>query len=300
MCFLKTLLSAGVAIMVASTSSSCVTRRAADLLTIPRRATDAAHWEKETNLKPQRFEVVAKDGITLAAYTLDPSPEVKRRGTAWLLHGFGNSKEQMLPVAKRLSAAGFRCVAWDSRGHGRSGGERATFGAREVDDALRVMAEARRTAGVRKEPEVIWAYSMGTAVALQTLPEVPRAKAAVFLAPMSDLGGVIYHQARNHYKGALQPLVPVVRAKVRSTAGFDPKAIRPIDAVKRTPCKMLFIHGDRDNTIPPSQSRYLLDACAPGQGQRILLPGVGHGGVMWDLPEETGDQAIGFLLHQTR
>ena len=300
MCSLKALLPAGAATIVALTCSSCVTRRAADLLTIPRRATDAAHWEQETKLKPQRFEVVAKDGITLAAYTLDPSPAVKRRGTAWLLHGFGNSKEHMLPAAKRLSAAGFRCVAWDSRGHGKSGGERATFGAREVDDALRVMAEARRNGGAHGEPEVIWAFSMGTAVALQTLPEVPRAKAAVLLAPMSDLGGVIYHQARHHYSGTLKPLVPVVNAKVRSTAGFDPKSIRPVDAVKRTSCKMLFIHGDRDSTIPPWQSQHLLDACAPDQGQRILLPGVGHGGVMWDLPRETGDQAIGFLLDRTR
>lgn len=282
------------------TLSSCVTQRATDILTIPRRANDAAHWENETKLKPQRFEVVAKDGIKLSAYTLDPSPGVKVRGTAWLLHGLGNSKAQMLPVAKKLSAAGFRCVAWDSRGHGDSEGKRATYGSREVDDALRVMKAAREMPSRVKGPEVIWAYSMGTAVALQTMPEMPKAKAAVLLAPMSDLSGVMYHQARNHYSGALTPLVPVVRAKVRSTAGFDPKSIRPVDAVKRTNCKMLFIHGERDGTIPPWQSQLLLDQCAPGQGQRILLPGVGHGGVMWDLPEKTGDQAIQFLLEKSR
>ncbi|WP_265593914.1 alpha/beta fold hydrolase, partial [Haloferula sp. BvORR071] len=146
-----------------------MTRRAADILTIPRRADDAAHWENETKLKPQHFEVVAKDGIKLSAYTLDPSPSAKPRGTAWLLHGLGNSKEQMLPVAKKLSAAGFRCVAWDSRGHGKSGGQRATFGRLEVDDALRVMQAAREMPDRVKGPEVIWAYSMGTAVALQAL-----------------------------------------------------------------------------------------------------------------------------------
>ena len=280
--------------------SSCVTQRAVDVLTIPRRPNDAAHWEAETKLKPQRFEVVAKDGIKLSAYTLAPAPGVKPRGTAWLLHGLGNNKAQMLPVAKKLSAAGFRCVAWDSRGHGKSGGQRATFGKLEVDDALRVMQAAREMPDRVKGPEVIWAYSMGTAVALQTLPQMPKAKAAVLLAPMSDLGGVMYHQAKNLYSGTLTPLVPVVRAKVQSTAGFDPKYIRPVDAVKDTKCKMLFIHGDRDGTIPPWQSQLLLDQCAPGQGQRILLPGVGHGGVMWNLPEETGDQAIRFLLEQSR
>jgi pimeloyl-ACP methyl ester carboxylesterase len=161
------------------------------------------------------------------------------------------------------------------------------------------MAEARRMKGTpRKEPEVIWGYSMGTAVALQTLPHMPQAKGAVLLAPMSDLGGVMYHQARTHYSGTLQPLVPVVRAKVNSTAGFDPKKIRPVDCVKQTKCKLLLVHGDRDGTIPPWQSQQIMDACAPGQGRRILLPGVGHGGVMWDLPEKTGNEAIGFLLQQ--
>jgi pimeloyl-ACP methyl ester carboxylesterase len=297
---LNAILPAGLASILALGSTSCVTRRAADLLTIPRRATDAAHWENETKLKPQRFEVVAKDGIKLAAYTLDASPGAKPRGTAWLLHGLGNSKEQMLPVAKKLSAAGYRCVAWDSRGHGKSEGRRATFGKLEVDDALRVMQTARGMPDKVKGPEVIWAYSMGTAVALQTLPQMPEAKAAVLLAPMSDLGGVMYHQAKNHYSGTLTPLVPVVRAKVHSTAGFDPKTIRPVDAVKNTNCKLLLIHGDRDGTIPPWQSKLLLDQCAPGQGRRILLPGAGHGDVMWRLPKETGDQAIEFLLRQSK
>jgi pimeloyl-ACP methyl ester carboxylesterase len=296
----KALLPAAAAFFLALSCSSCVTKRAADLLTVPRRATDAEHWERETKLKPQRFEVQAKDGIMISAYSLEPAAGTKRVGTAWLLHGLGNSKEQMLPVARKLSAAGFRCVAWDSRGHGKTGGTRATFGTKEVDDTLRVMAEARHMKGTpRREPEVIWGYSMGTAVALQTLPHVSKVKAAVLLAPMSDLGGVMYHQARNHYSGTLQPLVPVVRAKVNSTAGFDPKNIRPVDCVKDTKCKLLLVHGDRDSTIPPWQSQQILDACKPGQGQRILLPGVGHGGVMWDLPEKTGSEAIEFLLQQS-
>jgi alpha-beta hydrolase superfamily lysophospholipase len=278
-----------------SCNSSCITQRAADLLTVPRRAMDGEHWEKETKLKPQRFEVEASDGVKLAAYELDAAPGTKRRGTAYLLHGFGNSKEQMLPTAKQLSAAGFRCVAWDSRGHGKSGGKRATYGTREVDDALRVIRSSRALHPGKKEPEVIWAYSMGSAVALQTMPQLPEVKAAVLLAPMSDLGGVLYHQARRHYSGALTPLVPVVRASVRSDAGFDPKSIRPIDSVKKTRAKLLMIHGERDGTIPLEHSTRLLEACAPGQGRRIVVAGAGHGDVMWGLAPETRDEAIHFL-----
>jgi pimeloyl-ACP methyl ester carboxylesterase len=237
--------------------------------------------------------------VILSAYVLNASPGVKKRGTAYLFHGFGNNKEQMLPAAKRLSAAGFRCVAWDSRGHGKSGGDRASYGTLEVDDALRVIRVARKMDRRPHGDEVLWGYSMGTAVALQTLPQLPDAKAAVLLAPIADLGEVVRFQASRHYHGAMTPLLPLVRASVRSTAGFDPKTIRPVDAVQHTRCKFLLIHGDRDGVIPPAQSERILNACSPGQGTRIVLPGLGHGGVMWDLPERTSEEAVQFLIQQT-
>lgn len=277
-------------------SSSCVTRRAVDFLTVPHRATDGAHWEKEAKARPVRFEVKAADGVALSCLTLESKPGVKKIGTAYLLHGLSNSKEQMLPTARHLSDAGFRCVAWDSRAHGKSGGVHASYGSREVDDALRVIRAARKLDRGPRGEEVFWAYSMGTAVTLQTLPQLPGVKAAVLLAPIADLGSVIRYQAGNHYHGALVPLVPVVRAGVRSAAGFDPKSIRPMDSVKRTNCKLLLIHGDRDESIPPFQSQLLLDASAPGQTRRILLPGVPHHGVMWDLPEKTREEAVRFLV----
>ena len=275
--------------------SSCVTRRAADLLTVPRRAVDTGHFERETETSPRRFEVPAKDQVMISALELDPSPGVAKRGTAYLFHGFGNNKEQMLPVAKRLAEAGFRCIAWDSRGHGQSGGERASYGMREVDDALRVIKEARKRDKRPRGEEVVWGYSMGAAVALQALPELPRVKAAVLLAPFSDLGQVLSHQASQHYYGTMKPLLPWIRSNVRSTAGFDPRKIKPVDAVKDTRARLLFIHGGNDRVIPPDHSARLLDACAAGQGQRILLPGLSHGAVMWDLPEKTYAAAIDFL-----
>lgn len=276
--------------------SACVTRKAADLLTIPRRTSEDGHWERSTRLKPRRFEVTAEDGVKLSALVLETPPAVRKRGTAYLFHGFGNDKEQMLPVAKRLSAAGFRCVAWDSRGHGRSGGERASYGMREVDDALRVIRQARTMDARPQGKEVVWGYSMGSAVALQTLPELPEVKAAVLLAPFADLNEVLGHQASSRYHGALRPLLPWVRANVRDSAGFDPRSIRPAEAVKRTRCKLLLIHGADDRTVPAAQSAKLLAACAAGQGRRIVLPGLGHGAVMWDLPEPTREEAVRFLI----
>lgn len=288
-------------VLAAASCTSCIARRATDFLTLPHRAVDGAHWEKEAGVHhPERFQVAARDGIQLSCLILDANPAVRKQGTAYLFHGLGNSKEQMLPTARVLSDAGFRCVAWDSRGHGKSGGTRVSYGIREVDDARRVIAEGRRRDHGRRGSEVIWAYSMGTAVALQTLPYLPEVKAAVLLAPIADLGGVIRYQAGANYYGAMTPLLPLVRSSVRSAAGFDPNQVRPVDAVRLTKCKLLLIHGTADRVIPPSQSQKLLAASAPGQSRRILIPGFAHQQVMWDLPEKNRAEAVQFLLDESK
>jgi alpha-beta hydrolase superfamily lysophospholipase len=284
-----------VAALLSLALTGCLTRRAADVLTTPRRVVETGHWEKQTATHPARFEVEAADGIVLAALELPCNPSAPKLGTAYLFHGFGNTKEQMLPIAKRLTTAGFRCVAWDSRGHGKSGGERASYGMREVNDALRVIKAARKRDRRLWEKEVFWGYSMGAAVALQTLPEDSRAKAAVLLAPFADLSQVMRHHAGQIYSGAMVPMLPWVRSNVRSAAGFDPRQIKPVESIRRTDAKLLFIHGSRDRVIPPEHSARLLSECKEGQGQRLLLPELGHGDVMWNLPEAPMDTAIRFL-----
>jgi alpha-beta hydrolase superfamily lysophospholipase len=282
-------------ILLSLALTGCLTRRAADMLTIPRRAVETGHWEKHTATHPARFEVEAGDGIVLSVLELPADPAVRKHGTAYLFHGFGNTKAQMLMIAKPLAAVGFRCIAWDSRGHGKSGGERASYGMREVGDARRVIKAARKRDTRPRGREVFWGYSMGAAVALQTLPEEPGIDAAVLLAPFADLGQVMRHHAGQVYSGAMVPLLPWVRSSVRSTAGFDPRKIKPVDSIRRTDARMLFIHGGRDRVIPPEHSARLLSESGEGQGKRLLLPELGHGDVMWNLPESALSTAIDFL-----
>ncbi|MEK7949968.1 alpha/beta hydrolase [Luteolibacter soli] len=287
-----------VIILTAISLTGCLTRRAADVLTVPRRVVETGHWEKETATRPEHFEVEAADGVVISALELPANPGVRKVGTAYLFHGFGNTKEQMLPVAKRLTAVGFRCVAWDSRGHGKSGGERASYGMREVDDALRVIKAARKRDRWSRGKDVFWGYSMGAAVALQTLPEDSRAEAAVLLAPFADLSQIMRHHAGQIYSGAMVPFLPWVRSNVRSAAGFDPRRIKPIESVRRTDARLLFIHGARDGVIPPDQSARLLAECEEGQGKRLVLPNLGHGDVMWNLPEPAYEAAVDFLVEK--
>lgn len=70
------------------------------------------------------------DGLALHVHHW-PRPEA--RGTALIVHGLGEHGGRYGHLAQQLNAAGWNVVAYDHRGHGRSGGAR---GGIDRDDAL--------------------------------------------------------------------------------------------------------------------------------------------------------------------
>lgn len=88
------------------------------------------------------------------------------QGAVMLLLGRGGIKEDLPAVCERWVAANFRCVVYDARAHGQSGGESRTFGAREAGDLRQVIdATAARTESSNETvgPLVVWGLSLGAA-----------------------------------------------------------------------------------------------------------------------------------------
>ena len=251
----------------------------------------------------RRFTVVTADQLQLQAMILEPAatagasrrgqvvraalraariPEAhnKIRGTLILLHGFNARKEHMLPFAERMTAAGFCCVLYDSRGHGDSGGEYATFGARETDDLRRIIDAARAQAGeVGLGPLGLLGYSMGGAVALQSQPGLPEVKALASIAAFSDFQEVIRGQATRKWHGLGTPLLPLVRWETQWRAGFDPWDIRPQDAARQLSCPLFLAHGGADALVPVSQIHQLAGAAGAQVREVMVIPEGNHGNV---------------------
>lgn len=87
------------------------------------------------------------------------------RGTVVLLHGLGGHCRRFDASARRLCCAGWRVVRYDHRGHGRSGGARASLNDYNdlVADAAFIVDAAREGAA---GPVFSWGYSMGGLVSL--------------------------------------------------------------------------------------------------------------------------------------
>ena len=86
---------------------------------------------------PTSPELGTHDGLAYALFLPDREPDV---GVV-VLHGAGSAKESHFDFARGCQAEGMAALAFDARGHGRSGGR---FGPSAFDDAL-AMAELLRS-----------------------------------------------------------------------------------------------------------------------------------------------------------
>lgn len=222
--------------------------------------------------------------------------------TVLILHGRGGLKEDMLAIAERFVAANFRCILYDSRCHGASGGNVCTFGKNEVADLGAVLERVDSLLSSRGETMgrlSAFGISMGAAVTLQSLPQQPRIRAAVAVAPFADFCEIVERSAR---RGIHPRTPPWLIASTLQTAGFrglfEPARIRPLDAVSKVDIPLLFVHGEQDGVIPAEHSRRLAVAAAGPATLRIVAGGT-HGNVLATGGADLYEEMVRFLLHHS-
>ena len=128
-----------------------------------------------SNASALTVQVTARDGIVLRAWLFQPE---KSNGDAVLiLHGIADSRASQVGLAGMFLAHGYAVLVPDSRSHGESGGDIATYGLLESDDVHRWVSwliddrHPRHVFGLGE--------SLGAAVLIQALRVEPRFSAIV-------------------------------------------------------------------------------------------------------------------------
>ena len=117
-------------------------------------------------------ELSASGGVRLWWTSWRPATE--SRGVVVVVHGYGEHSGRYDLLVDFLTGVGFRVVAFDQRGHGRSGGLPAFVAEFDeyLDDLDVVLAKVTaETPG--HEPRIVWGQSMGGLVALRHLQTRP-------------------------------------------------------------------------------------------------------------------------------
>ena len=262
------------------------------------------------NLRPLREDQRAFDDrfwvpvgpppAKLLVSLVDPQPADRPPlGTILLLHGAYGRSEYKLNVARALASDGYRAVLVDLRGHGRSTGERITYGVQESSDLVQVV-DALERRGLLAGRLGVYGFSYGAATAIELAGRDPRVHAVVAVAPYSSLRDAASHLVRNRVPGAglfaSERWIERTMDEVGRHGGFDPRAATPVAAIRRTKAKVLLIHGDADRFIPPSHST-LLHQAAPDHSRVSIIEGAGHNDLAWDKKGTAASLAVDWF-HQ--
>jgi dipeptidyl aminopeptidase/acylaminoacyl peptidase len=202
-------------------------------------------------------EIRSREGLALRGWFA--RAEKPNGGAAILLHGVADSRRGTLGQARMLRDAGYAVLLPDSRAHGVSEGEAATFGVLERDDVKRWCDWLSAQPGVERLYGL--GISMGAAVILQSLAVEPRLRAVAAESPFYDFRAIGKQRLAQitglEFPPLYAPLVEFGRYWVKMTKGVDLAQASPAEALRGERRPVLLIHGTADGNIPIGHSRDL-------------------------------------------
>jgi alpha-beta hydrolase superfamily lysophospholipase len=173
------------------------------------------------------------DGVRLALRHWEPTGTP--RGTVLIVHGLGEHSGRYEHVAAYLTARGWRVVAYDLRGHGRSEGRRGSIA--RSDDHLRDLTTIVDL--VRSRPDylvpdtrlLLLGHSMGGAFAAQFVARAIRPIDGLILSsPALDPGLTAFQRMQLRLGMALMPGLALPNQLAVDRLSHDPAVVADYQA----------------------------------------------------------------------
>ena len=163
---------------------------------------------------PAPPELLTHHGLACALFLPDGPPS----GGVVIHHGAGSAKESHFDFGRAARARGMAALAFDARGHGRTGG---AFGASAVDDTLAICD----LLGSHTQHVALRGSSLGGFIALLAAASSPAVEAVVAICPAPQdllLRGLRAGRLEFEVDGSLEPWLESVSPQdICSTLLFD-------------------------------------------------------------------------------
>jgi alpha-beta hydrolase superfamily lysophospholipase len=219
-------------------------------------------------------EIGEHDGLSYALFMPEGEPEAG----VLVLHGAGSAKESHFDFARVCAAYGFSALAYDARGHGRSGG---AFGPHAIDDAVALLGLLRE----RGAPAVaLRGSSMGGFSAILAAAQDGGAAAVAAICPAPE--DLLLRGFRSGRLDGFEADVPALERWLGQLSMRDA-------AISLSPgTALLLIHAQGDEQVPYTVSTELYEAA--GRPKRLLLiPGGHHRSLQHDV--ELQNESLRFV-----
>lgn len=261
----------------------------------PDRTAEVNVMLRRTGAAKADFVVQAFDNVELRGWKV--RPPIANGDWLLLYHGVSDNRTGVLGHAEFLLRNGYSVVMMDSRAHGTSGGDMATYGWKERYDSVAITNALYSSEKV--EHLFALGVSMGAAIALQSAGVEPRIEGVVAEASFANLREVSYDYAGLQLSLFLgdtlfRPAVIFGMKAVVNAGGFDPDLVSPEGAVASRAFPVLLICGTQDHTIPCRHDEQIYRA-AIGPKELWIVKGAGHAAALGQDPAEYESRVIRFL-----
>ncbi|MGB1310523.1 MAG: alpha/beta hydrolase [Leucothrix sp.] len=222
------------------------------------------------------------------------------KGMVVLLHGRKGRKEDLLPVAERFVAAGFRCLLLDMPAHGDNTVNTMSFGESlfERDLPSKALQEVKQHFALPDEPAALWGMSMGGAFAISAASQASAEwDALMIVSSFSSLAEVLDAQIPAKWKGAVDALMPLLNMERQLRSYPAINTIQPKQSAASINIPTLLVHGERDAYVVPAQGRALYNAIPHDNKLWITVPDAGHANVL-ATPMPLYSEMSAWLLNQ--
>ncbi len=264
---------------------------------VTHRTEAAARVARDFGAILEDVETLGPDGARLRGWFARPS--AGNGAAVILLHGVSDNREGMGGYALLFLRYGYSILLPDTRAHGESGGELATYGVLEGADIARWVIWLRQQRGAACVYGL--GESMGAALVLQALREKAEFCAVAAESPYSSFREIAYDRMGQRFGGGdgpgrtlFRPIVEVGMLYARWRYGVDLEQASPEDAVAGTRVPVLLIHGARDNNIPLRHSEKIR-ARNPSTTVLWMVPGAGHGGAVKAAAGEFEERVVAWF-----
>lgn len=252
----------------------------------------------EQGLDPTRLVLTTQDGLDIVAYEVYAE---NPKAVIIFLSGIHNpSVTAFFGHARMLLDAGYASILLEMRAHGESAGDVIALGFKEHLDTRAVVDYIRANSRYAETPIVVYGLSMGGAVAINSIGQIPDIDALISMSAYSAWDDVFLDNM-----GATGILAAVQRLFVRLHTtlkyGWANRHINPKDQIQNLDGRpALLIHSRGDSQVPYANFERLV-ARAPEHVETWVREGDLHFIVQEGLfltPQEDTEYAariLGFL-----
>lgn len=221
--------------------------------------------------RAERLQCRTSDGILLKGWRLETATP---RATIALFHGLRDNRSKTLDRAAFFLAAGYRCILFDHRAHGESGGRFTSFGYHERHDVEAVARLIRSR--WPQEPCAALGFSMGAAALCFAGKAAHSFDALILESVYHDLARAFQHRIGGRFPGWFRHFRRGIIWFTERRLNVPIHRVAPIAHIAQlAPRPVLLLTGSEDEHAPPHEVEALA-AQLPETGRFHVIPGATH------------------------